>query len=175
MSPGNGHARRPRVLFVEDDPDCQDLVRATLAGDFEVRSVFSMADAASELECGCYDIVLSDLGLPDGSGVGVCAMAAESDPTTTRVILTGSPVVLEQVISGINTGHVHLWLSKDRDMPVLARRLWDAMRHARATSDPRTREACAEIAYHRSLDRARSRRLAWDPRATSMPPAEERK
>jgi len=59
---------RPRVLHVEDDADVRNVV-ATIAreiADFEAAG--TVAEARGRLEREKFDLVLLDLGLPDGSG-----------------------------------------------------------------------------------------------------------
>jgi PAS domain S-box-containing protein len=60
---------RPTVLHVEDDPDIASLVATTLGTSTELVSVGSLAEARQALERTGFDVVLLDVGLPDGSGL----------------------------------------------------------------------------------------------------------
>jgi DNA-binding response OmpR family regulator len=68
-----------RVLVCEDDDDIRRLV-ALLARDVAdaVVDVADVASALAALDAGVFELVVTDLGLPDGSGVAVCAAAAGS-------------------------------------------------------------------------------------------------
>ena len=60
-----------RILLVEDDPDTGDLLHELLCeAGYQVRMVRT-AQAALAAELGDIDLVLSDIGLPDGSGLDV--------------------------------------------------------------------------------------------------------
>jgi diguanylate cyclase (GGDEF)-like protein len=65
------HAVAPQIMLVEDDPDTADLLRETLADHFGVdhlTHVLTIAEAAQK-DLSTIDLVLSDLNLPDGSGI----------------------------------------------------------------------------------------------------------
>ncbi|MDB5359583.1 MAG: hypothetical protein JWO51_880 [Rhodospirillales bacterium] len=59
----------PCVLHVEDDPDIVALVAAALQPRAELVSAGTLALARQALERGRFDVVLLDIGLPDGSGL----------------------------------------------------------------------------------------------------------
>jgi len=60
-------AARPRILHVEDDPDLVVIV-ATLVGErIEIVNAATRADAVRRLQSEAFDLVILDLGLPDGS------------------------------------------------------------------------------------------------------------
>lgn len=58
-----------RVLLIEDDEDtARVLTRLLTRAGSEVTAVSLLAEARERLEGGTFDLVLSDVGLPDGSG-----------------------------------------------------------------------------------------------------------
>lgn len=73
-APDNGHpappaARRKRILFVEDHQDTALMMAAILEGEgYEVTLADSVQSALSHAE-DPVDLVVSDIGLPDGSGL----------------------------------------------------------------------------------------------------------
>ncbi|MCF8150041.1 MAG: CHASE domain-containing protein [Burkholderiaceae bacterium] len=58
-----------RILHVEDDADLCRVVAAQLEGLAEIVAAPTLASARKELELQAFDLVLLDLGLPDGSGL----------------------------------------------------------------------------------------------------------
>ncbi|HEV2673433.1 MAG TPA: ATP-binding protein [Aliidongia sp.] len=60
---------RPTVLHVEDDPDIVDLVSAALQSKADLVAAGSLAAARLALEQARFDVIVLDVGLPDGSGL----------------------------------------------------------------------------------------------------------
>jgi two-component system KDP operon response regulator KdpE len=59
-----------RVLIVEDDKEIRALMRASLSVEgFEVQTAVSVSEATALLKHDLPDVVVLDLGLPDGDGV----------------------------------------------------------------------------------------------------------
>jgi two-component system, NtrC family, nitrogen regulation response regulator GlnG len=71
-----------RILLLEDDDDVRLVLSQAAAGHgHDVKSVACCADAYSALAAGRYDLLLTDVRLPDGSGHDVAAQAkAEGIP-----------------------------------------------------------------------------------------------
>ena len=59
---------RPRILHVEDDADVRNVVATIARGIAQFEAAASVAEARARLEREKFDLVLLDLGLPDGSG-----------------------------------------------------------------------------------------------------------
>ncbi|HEV3028901.1 MAG TPA: ATP-binding protein, partial [Planctomycetota bacterium] len=60
---------RPRILHVEDDPDICQVVRNLLQDSAVIDQSGSVLDAWEKLRKEDYDLLLLDVGLPDGSGL----------------------------------------------------------------------------------------------------------
>ncbi len=59
-----------RVLVVEDDREIRSLMQSSLAVEgFEVRTAVSVSEAKALLQHALPDVVVLDLGLPDGDGI----------------------------------------------------------------------------------------------------------
>ncbi|HEX7888659.1 MAG TPA: response regulator [Ramlibacter sp.] len=59
-----------RLLVVEDDPAIRAMLQSTLVVEgFEVRTAVSVSEARALLRHAAPDVVLLDLGLPDGDGL----------------------------------------------------------------------------------------------------------
>lgn len=88
------HPRKHRILIVEDHPDvamslAEVLRCADRAGRLEVATVATVAAARSALARGPWDLILSDLGLPDGEGIEVLEEARRRDPRAALALMTG--------------------------------------------------------------------------------------
>lgn len=84
-----------RILYIEDNPIDADLVirafqRQAPDFHFEVVTTLSKAFTLLEEDAARFDLVLSDLGLPDGSGLEVVSFVRERNLPLAVVILTGS-------------------------------------------------------------------------------------
>jgi two-component system, OmpR family, catabolic regulation response regulator CreB len=61
------------LLLLEDDPAIAETVVFALERDgFQVRHVRLVRDARSQLAAQCFDALILDIGLPDGSGLDLC-------------------------------------------------------------------------------------------------------
>jgi PAS domain S-box-containing protein len=62
-------SRRKSILHVEDDPDLQQVIAAMLRDVADVVAVASLKEAKEWVATRTPDLVILDLGLPDGSGL----------------------------------------------------------------------------------------------------------
>lgn len=79
--------QRPIVLHVDDDPDILTVTASALAGVAEVVPAPSLLDARERLREGTPDLVILDLGLPDGSGLELLADLDDGDGHSVPVIV----------------------------------------------------------------------------------------
>jgi DNA-binding NtrC family response regulator len=88
----------PNILIIDDDPGFRRLMETILAGEgYVVESGGSLADARRFGAARQYDLVLTDLKLPDGSGLQVLAWFAEHAPQTPVVMITAFGTVASAV------------------------------------------------------------------------------
>ena len=94
---------RPLVLFVEDEPSIFEPFSAALSREgFEPVVVSTLADARAAWASRGADLVLLDLGLPDGDGRDLCReLRAASDVPI--IVLTARGTELERVL-GLELG-----------------------------------------------------------------------
>ncbi len=76
-----------RVLHVEDDADTAQVVGAVLGELATVDHVTTIREAREQLAEQEYDLVLLDLGLPDGSGLEVLESVEEPFPSQLPVVI----------------------------------------------------------------------------------------
>jgi signal transduction histidine kinase len=81
------------ILLVEDNASDAELIREMFRkerpGSFELTHLLSVADAIRHLAKGGVDIVLLDLGLPDGIGLETVRRAHAAAPDVPLIVLTG--------------------------------------------------------------------------------------
>ncbi len=82
--------RRARLLVVEDKDSLRRLLVTALSEEgYEVASAADVAEAKAKLTAGAFAAILTDLKLPDGSGLDVLAAARQAAPTAPVIVLTG--------------------------------------------------------------------------------------
>lgn len=60
----------PRILLIEDHPDLRMATRLWLTScGHDVTAAATAAEAMHQIGVGCFDIIVSDIGLPDMNGV----------------------------------------------------------------------------------------------------------
>lgn len=93
-----------RVLLVEDNLRLSTLVRRGLENeDFTVDGVGTISDAEAALETAPYDVVILDLGLPDGDGLDLLRDMRAGGSHIPVLVLTARDGVDDRV-KGLNAG-----------------------------------------------------------------------
>ena len=87
----------PRILAIEDD----DALRIEILDYLQrrrnhVRAVACLADAQQALQEERFDIVMSDINLPDGDGAVFCMANASKHPGTTWLLMSGHSDLVQQ-------------------------------------------------------------------------------
>ena len=120
-----------RVLVVEDDPEIRALIQSTLSVEgFEVQTAVSVSEASALLRHALPDILLLDLGLPDGDGA---ALVQEVRKHHTLPILVVSARHQEaQKIQLLDAG-ADDYLTKPFSVAELLARIRVALRHRGTT------------------------------------------
>lgn len=125
-----------RILIVDDDPYFLRVLSRILSGEnFQVKTAEGAAQAAQILKENSFDIVISDLRLPDGDGLSILQQVRKSGLEVPVVILTAYGEV-DSYLEAMNAG-VTEYLNK----PVKSEELIAVVRNclqARATSTEAT-------------------------------------
>ena len=96
--------QRHKVLVVEDDPEMLALVREHLEGEgYAVMGVGRGAEATAQLRSGEFDVVLTDLRLPDVDGMEVLRTARETQREAPVILFTAFGSI-ETAIQAIRHG-----------------------------------------------------------------------
>jgi PAS domain S-box-containing protein len=101
----------PSILHVDDDPDVLRVVASAFEGRAAVHTATSLAEAREAMRQRPHDLVIVDIGLPDGSGLDLLAETAapalvftaqDSDPEVrerANAVLTKSRANLDQLVA----------------------------------------------------------------------------
>jgi two-component system, OmpR family, response regulator RegX3 len=125
---------RPLVLFVEDEPSIFEPFSAALSREgFEPVVASTLADARAAWASREPDLVLLDLGLPDGDGRDLCReLRAASDVPI--IVLTARGTELERVL-GLELGADDYVVKPFSGAEVIAR-MRAVLRRARSAPEP---------------------------------------
>jgi two-component system OmpR family response regulator len=87
-----------RILVVDDHPDVLDLVTRALERDHHVVSTAAAIESARErLAASPIELLILDLGLPDGSGQALCAELRAQGSSIPILVLTAKSAVASRV------------------------------------------------------------------------------
>ncbi|MFG6442957.1 sigma-54-dependent transcriptional regulator [Roseateles sp. LKC17W] len=82
-------AQAARLLVIDDEPDLRTLYELTLLREgYEVDSAGSVAEALAHLQATTYGAVITDMKLPDGSGLAVLRWLEQAGRLEKAVVIT---------------------------------------------------------------------------------------
>jgi DNA-binding response OmpR family regulator len=94
-----------RLLLIEDSPRLSELVSAGLAAEgFSVDAFATSADATAVLKTTQYDLILLDLGLPDGDGITLLDAWKRRASMTAPVLVITARDGLDDRVTGLDAG-----------------------------------------------------------------------
>lgn len=101
-----------RVLFVDDEPNVLEAIQRGLRKRVELRTAASGALGLKLLaEAGPFDVIVSDMQMPEMTGAEFLSKAREFHPDSVRMILSGQSD-LQATIAAVNEGHIFRFLCK---------------------------------------------------------------
>ena len=93
LATGGMPAEKPRLLYVEDDPDLVEIVTALVGKTARTTVAGSLAEARAKLKRGRFDLVILDVLLPDGSGLDLLeSLRDENGQPTPVIIFSGAEI-----------------------------------------------------------------------------------
>ncbi len=134
---------RDKLLIVEDDEGLQQRLRSTLTDlGFVVEVTDSRAAAQNALRQG-FDLVLLDLGLPDGDGLELCSELRARGDATPVVILTARDAP-DELVRGLDAG-ADDFVAKPFRLAELAARIRAVLRRTKGEVVPSGRRCIGEL------------------------------
>ena len=87
---------QPRILHVEDDTDLHEVIRSMVGGRFDFELASSLREARERLALERFDVIILDVGLPDGSGWELLQEIRARQPEARVVILSGTEMTPDE-------------------------------------------------------------------------------
>ncbi|MEQ8210383.1 MAG: diguanylate cyclase [Lacipirellulaceae bacterium] len=140
------------VLVVEDDPVDRHALGRALDGsplEFELLEAETLAEGIASLRANRVDVVMLDLGLPDGDGLVNLAAIQEADPRVPVVILSGrvdESIALEAVKAGAQDFVNKVDLTTESAVRVISYAI------ERKLTETRLREGVSELEHAAQVD-----------------------
>jgi FixJ family two-component response regulator len=106
-SPQTARSTTPRVLAVDDERDLIEFVGDALSRQLDCRLATASCVAAGRqvLETEPVDLLIVDLGLPDGNGAELLKILRAKHPLASAIVITGSPTV-DGAVTALREGAV---------------------------------------------------------------------
>lgn len=124
-----------RILLIEDDTVLGAAVRDQIAGDSQSVDWVNRLDAAGDaVRSASYDLILLDLMLPDGRGIGFLKALRTRGDVTPVIVLTALDQVSDR-IEGLNAG-ADDYLVKPFDLAELSARIGSVVRRYSGNPNP---------------------------------------
>jgi CheY-like chemotaxis protein len=116
-----------KVLFVDDEPAILQGYQRLLRGEFQMDTAIGGKGALIALETtGPYAVVVSDMRMPEMTGIEFLSKARRIWPDTIRIMLTGQ-ADMESTIAAVNDGNVFRFLTKPCTKDTLGKALSAAL------------------------------------------------
>ena len=133
-----------RILLIEDDTVLGAAVRDQIAGEGRSVDWVTRLDAAADaVRFAAYDLILLDLMLPDGRGIGFLKALRSRGDVTPVIVLTALDQVSDR-IEGLNAG-ADDYLVKPFDLAELSARIGSVARRYSGNPNPIVRHGPLEI------------------------------
>ncbi|MDP5085554.1 MAG: response regulator transcription factor [Yoonia sp.] len=133
-----------RVLLIEDDTVLGAAVRDQIVADGQSVDWVTRLDAAAEaMAVAAYDLVLLDLMLPDGRGIGFLKGLRQRGDVTAVIILTALDQISDR-IEGLNAG-ADDYLVKPFDLSELSARIGSVARRYSGNPNPIITHGALEV------------------------------
>ncbi|MCI0421948.1 MAG: diguanylate cyclase [Acidobacteria bacterium] len=104
--------RKPAILLVDDDLNLLNMLEMGLRADYDVVSVFDPKRALEVLEQGNFDVVITDVIMPELSGFEILRRVKETSELVEVILLTGElPDKVRPAVTALQDG-AHDYLIK---------------------------------------------------------------
>jgi two-component system KDP operon response regulator KdpE len=123
----------PLILVIEDEPQMRRFLRAALrANEYRVVEAGSAKEGLTQAAGRNPDVILLDLGLPDGDGLNVAREIRRASPTP--IIVLSARGQDHDKVTALDTG-ADDYLTKPFGIPELLARIRVALRHSSGSDE----------------------------------------
>ena len=146
-----GKPSKRRVLFVDDDQEVLDGLKNTLLGmraGWEMTFTTSAKDALHKLDEREFDVIVTDLHMPDMNGFDLLTEVLRRHPETVRIVLSAT---VKQDLGIRSSNAAHQYLAKPCDAATLRTALNTASRIRELLLSPKLRSVISRITSLPSL------------------------
>ncbi|MFQ5694871.1 MAG: sigma-54-dependent transcriptional regulator [Terriglobia bacterium] len=102
------------ILIIEDEPIGDSLAVALRRDEHDVALARSGAEARTQLEQKLFDIIISDITLPDANGIELLEQARQVSPDSVFLLMTGKEQPQELIVKALNLGADRYIVKSDR-------------------------------------------------------------
>lgn len=103
------------VLFVDDEPAMlRSIVRALQGSPFDVLAAQGAAAGMALMRQRHVDVLISDIDMPETTGLELVKLVRREFPATLRMLLTGAGT-MDRTLEAINEGAAHRFFTKPFD------------------------------------------------------------
>ena len=117
-------SQKPSVLVVDDESGILDTLRILLRNEgFEVTTAQGGKAGLEQIRSGAHDLILSDVRMPQVTGLDILNAAREQDPMTPVILMTAQ-ASLQSAIQAVNSGafyYIQKPFSNDELVAILRR------------------------------------------------------
>ncbi len=117
-------SQKPSVLVVDDESGILDTLRILLRNEgFEVTTAQGGKAGLEQIRTGTHDLILSDVRMPQVTGLDILNAAREQDPMTPVILMTAQ-ASLQSAIQAVNSGafyYIQKPFSNDELVAILRR------------------------------------------------------
>jgi DNA-binding response OmpR family regulator len=129
----SAEAYRQRILVIDDDRDqVEALAFALRRQGFDVTTAHSLAAGRSAVNTIHPQLVIADLGLPDGDGLELCQQLADHEETCEIPVIALSGTERADIVRQARLAGCHFFLRKPYDPNALLLLAQNAIAHGPA-------------------------------------------
>jgi CheY-like chemotaxis protein len=120
----------PKILCVDDEENILSGLTRTLFDSYDVTTALSGKIALEIMKTETFEVIISDMRMPEMDGAEFLTKARAFAPNTTRILLTGHSDTLA-AMKAINEGHIFRFLLKPCDGDYLIEHIAEAVNYYR--------------------------------------------
>lgn len=154
-------AEQPHLLVVDDDPDIRELVLAQLAREgYRLSEAGDVTQVRAALAAAQIDLIVLDLGLPDGDGLALCRTLRAEGYCGSIIMVTARDSAIDRVL-GLELG-ADDYLTKPFEPRELTARVRNLLRRAAPSHESQRGDARTAQFGRWRLDLVKRRLIAAD-------------